>query len=211
MLAWILNLGFAASPPGLVTVPDVTGETQAQATTDITALGLTVSVSTAYSSIVAAGLVISQVPAGGSQVGPGSNVAIVVSLGPQPANAVVDAGRSRRRRLFVQIDGKDFEVESAQHAQALLDQAKALARQVALQQAEARLTVHLATNPRVRPKIERPRIVTHNPELHLIVAQTRRTISNVYKAAYRDAEIALRLAAQMRDDESDDEDLMMLL
>lgn len=85
MLLWVLNLGFAASPPGLITVPDVTGETQAQATTDIQAQGLTVSVSTAYSSTVAAGLVISQAPTGGSQVSAGSDVAIVVSLGPQPA------------------------------------------------------------------------------------------------------------------------------
>lgn len=87
MLGWALNLGFAASPPGLVTVPDVVGETQAQATTDITALGLTASVTSAYSSTVAAGLVVSQVPTGGSQVAPGSDVAIVVSLGPQPVQA----------------------------------------------------------------------------------------------------------------------------
>lgn len=102
-------------------------------------------------------------------------------------------------------------MESIEHAQALLDQAKALARQVATRKAEERLTVHLATNPRVRPKIERPRIATNNPELHFIVAQTRQVISNVYKAAYRDAEIRLRLAARLEDDDSDDEDLLMLL
>jgi hypothetical protein len=130
---------------------------------------------------------------------------------PEPiATTIIGAGR-RRRRMYVEIDGQEFDVESIQHAQALLDQAKALARQVALQKAEERLTVHLATNPRIRPKIERPQIVTHSPELHVIVAQTREVISNVYKAAYRDAEIRLRLAQQLADDDSDDEDLMLLL
>lgn len=97
MLAWILNLGFAASPPGLVTVPDVTGETQAQATTDITALGLTVSVSSAYSDTVAAGIVISQIPVGGTSVDPASNVAITVSLGPQPITQDTHDGFPKRK------------------------------------------------------------------------------------------------------------------
>lgn len=122
MLAWLLNVGFAASPAGappLVTVPNVVGETQAQATTDITALGLTVSVSTAYSSTVAAGLVISQIPAGGSQVAPGSDVAVVVSLGDQPVPASFSGGflyeyersqsiRARKRR---ELEEREAEAE----------------------------------------------------------------------------------------------------
>lgn len=72
----------------LTSVPNVVGETQAQGTTDITSVGLTVSVVTAYSSTVAAGLIISQNPAGGSQVSPGSDVQITVSLGDQPAPPV---------------------------------------------------------------------------------------------------------------------------
>jgi hypothetical protein len=67
-----------------VTVPNVVGETQAQATTDIQAVGLTVGVTSAYSA-VAIGLVISQNPIGGAQVAPGSNVDIVISLGSAPA------------------------------------------------------------------------------------------------------------------------------
>ena len=81
-LTFGLQLGAA------VTVPNVVGETQAQATTDIQALGLTVGVTSVYSGTVALGLVISQNPIGGSQVAPSSNVDIVVSLGPQP-----DAGQ----------------------------------------------------------------------------------------------------------------------
>jgi hypothetical protein len=78
-------LTFGLQQGAATIVPDVVGETQAQATIDIEALGLTVSVSTAYSSSVAAGLVISQNPTGGSSVAPGSDVAIVVSLGEAPA------------------------------------------------------------------------------------------------------------------------------
>jgi len=77
-----LTFGLQQGPS--TTVPNVVGETQAQATTDITGIGLTVSVSTAYSSTVSAGIVISQVPAGGSSVAPGSDVAITVSLGAAP-------------------------------------------------------------------------------------------------------------------------------
>ena len=113
--------------------------------------------------------------------------------------------------MFVQIDGKDFEVESAQHAQALLDQAKALARRIAPDIAEQRLRVHLRTRPQQRPKVEKPIIVTSSPALHEVVNTARQAIFAIYKEAFRDAEIRLRMEAKLRDDEADDEDLMMLL
>lgn len=78
------NLGFAWGSVAQVSVPNVVGETQAQATSDISGAGLSASVSTAYSNAVAAGLVISQSPAAGTLVAPGSTVSIVVSLGDQP-------------------------------------------------------------------------------------------------------------------------------
>jgi hypothetical protein len=127
---------------------------------------------------------------------------------PPPTVTIVAAGR-RRRRMYVEIDGQNFEVESAEHAQALLDQAKALARQVAPQKAEERLTVHLSVNPRQRPKVDRPHIVTHSPELHEIVRKARQVITDTYKAAYRDAEISLRLKGET--DEDDDDDFLMLM
>ena len=70
---------------GLVTVPTVVGLTQAGATSAITGAGLVVgTVTTAASATVAAGLVISQSPVGGTQVAPGTAVALVVSTGPPP-------------------------------------------------------------------------------------------------------------------------------
>ncbi len=66
-------------------VPDVVGMTEAAATAAITAVdNLTVNVTNEYSDTVAAGLVISQNPAGGAAVAIGSAVEIVVSLGSQP-------------------------------------------------------------------------------------------------------------------------------
>jgi beta-lactam-binding protein with PASTA domain len=77
-VALVVSLG-----PALVTVPGVTGQTQAAAQAAITGAGLAVgAVSSANSATVAAGLVISQNPIGGTSVAPGSAVALVVSLGP---------------------------------------------------------------------------------------------------------------------------------
>ncbi len=68
---------------GKLVVPNVIGQTQAAATTAITAVdSLTVgTITTAYSDAIAAGLVISQNPVGGTVVNTGSSVDIVVSLG----------------------------------------------------------------------------------------------------------------------------------
>ena len=76
-----------SSGPPQVAVPNVVGLTQAAATTAITGAGLTVgTVTTASSTTVPAGSVISQSPVGGTQVNTGSAVALVVSSGlPQVA------------------------------------------------------------------------------------------------------------------------------
>lgn len=81
---WAVGFWAADEP---VTVPDVDdpGTTQAAATAAIEGVGLVVAVVTAYSSTIPAGEVISQAPAAGSSVAPGSTVTITVSLGEAPA------------------------------------------------------------------------------------------------------------------------------
>jgi hypothetical protein len=65
-----------------ITVPPVVGDTQTAATTSLTSAGLKLgTVTTASSSTVAAGLVISQTPASGTQVASGSAVNLVISSG----------------------------------------------------------------------------------------------------------------------------------
>jgi hypothetical protein len=84
-VALVVSLG----PP--VTVPNVVNLTQAAATSAITGAGLVVgTVSTATSTSVRAGSVISQNPAADVQVALGSAVALVVSSGPPPVGPTVD-------------------------------------------------------------------------------------------------------------------------
>jgi beta-lactam-binding protein with PASTA domain len=71
--------------PAPVSVPNVVGQAQATAESNITGAGLVVgTVSTNYSPTVPSGDVISQNPTGGTQVSSGSSVDIVVSLGSAP-------------------------------------------------------------------------------------------------------------------------------
>jgi hypothetical protein len=76
--AWTGTAWQVAAP---VTVPDVVGLTQADAITALEGAGFVVSVETATSSTVLAGLVISQAPVGGSDSTAGATVIIVVSSG----------------------------------------------------------------------------------------------------------------------------------
>jgi len=76
------NIGISAR------VPNVVGQTQANATTAITNAGLHVGNVTSASSTVAVGNVIRQNPVGGTMAAPASNVDLVVSSGPA---ALVDA------------------------------------------------------------------------------------------------------------------------
>ena len=75
-----LVVSSGSSGPSQVAVPNVVGLTQAAATTAITGASLTVgAVTTAFSTTVPAGSVLSQSPAAGTQVATGSAVALVVA------------------------------------------------------------------------------------------------------------------------------------
>jgi beta-lactam-binding protein with PASTA domain len=87
---------------GQPVVPDVVGQTQAAATAAITSVdSLTVSASTQYSNTIAAGLVISQNPVGGTAVNTGSNVAIVVSLGQPVVPNVIGYQQSAAQTTII--------------------------------------------------------------------------------------------------------------
>jgi len=81
----VVNLVVSTGPCGgqQVTVPNVVGQAQADATTALTNAGLTVgTVIQQCSDTVATGNVISQDPAAGVEVSPGTSVNLVVSTGP---------------------------------------------------------------------------------------------------------------------------------
>jgi beta-lactam-binding protein with PASTA domain len=79
-----------AAPPTGVVVPDVVGQTEADANTAITDLGLVAAKTEAADDTVPAGSVVSQDPAAGAEVADGSTVNIVISTGPDaPATVPV--------------------------------------------------------------------------------------------------------------------------
>ena len=121
------------------------------------------------------------------------------------------AGRKRRRKLEVEIDGQVFEVESLDHAQALLDRAKAIALSKAAEIVEPIVEKRMASMPpKGRPiRVPAPQISTHSDELVSMVVRFRHEIAKIYRQAALDAEIRLRLQLQEIDD--DDETILLLL
>jgi serine/threonine-protein kinase len=77
-----------------VTVPDVTGESQGAATSNLKSAGFTVTSTTQTSTTITPGTVISQNPAGGSSAPPGSNVSIVIAQTPPKVNVPNVVGKN---------------------------------------------------------------------------------------------------------------------
>jgi eukaryotic-like serine/threonine-protein kinase len=73
------------SSGGKVTVPSVVGQSEAVALTRLRAADLNPAASTTASDTVASGLVVSQTPSGGSEVGKATRVSVLVSAGPGTA------------------------------------------------------------------------------------------------------------------------------
>jgi beta-lactam-binding protein with PASTA domain len=90
-----LELTLNCPSAALVEVPDVVGQTQANAEAALSAVGLTANISTTSSNTVAAGVVISQNPQTGASLARGSSVDVVVSSGPVIVTVPVVAGLSQ--------------------------------------------------------------------------------------------------------------------
>jgi len=207
LLPLLLNID-AAAPTG--TVPNVVGETQAQATTDIGAAGFTTSVATAYSSSVAAGLVISQSPTGGSTAVLGSAVTITVSLGAASSGA----GRPRRprtRRYTIRIEGQIFEADSEEEVASILEQAKALAEKAARNKADEiveRALPKAVALGKVKPIAIKAPTISVPDDLAALADSTREAIAKTYASESANAELRLLLALRAAEDE--DEEFLLL-
>lgn len=130
---------------------------------------------------------------------------------PAPAEpSVTPAGRKTRKRLYVEIDGQPFEVRDAQHAQALLDRA----REIAKAHAE-RLTREMVSRETFRKvgkkpvTLATPKITSSNPELRDVIQRARKAINEVYRSTALDTELALLLARRLA--EEDEEEALLLL
>lgn len=192
---WAAGLWATDAP---VIVPDVDdpGTSQAAAIAAIEAEGLVAAVNTAYSSTVPVGEVISQSPAAGSSVAPGSTVTITVSLGPQSSGA--GRSKTRKHRYVVEIDGQIFHAEDTQHAMAILDHAAELAHKAAAKQADA-IASKIKKARRIGLAI--PKVTTTAP---IDLAPYRERIRTAYKNAAIEAEMRMHLAwlAQREDEEA---------
>lgn len=71
-----------SSGKGGVDVPDVTGKTEEDASAQLRGAGFKVSVDTDYDDDVEEGYVISQTPKGGEKVTEGTNIQLIISMGP---------------------------------------------------------------------------------------------------------------------------------
>jgi hypothetical protein len=207
MLALLIpGLGMGAgTAPVLVEVPDVVGETQAAGTTTLEGEGFVVSVSTAFSASVAAGLIISQDPEGGEFAASGSTVAIVVSLGPQSEGG--SAKQKHRKRYFFEIDGRYFEVDSQAEAEQKLAQALALAQEVIAPQAVERSAKRIRRG-KTAASPPAPTIVS-SPEIASVVDEYRERIEAVYRQIAVDAELRELMRLKLQDD--DDEEAIFVL
>ena len=89
-------VALAGCPFNSKNVPDVVGKAQAAASSAIVGAGFVVgTITQEFSATVASGTVISQTPAAGATVSPGSAVDLVLSKGPQPAMVPSLAGQTQ--------------------------------------------------------------------------------------------------------------------
>jgi serine/threonine-protein kinase len=112
---------FVSSGPALVRVPDVTGESQDSAKSQLTGAGLQVQTTTQTTSTVTAGNVISQSPRGGTSVAPGSTVTLLIATAPATAT-VPDVVGQKAAAASGQLAGAGFTVSQQKQTVSKKDQ-----------------------------------------------------------------------------------------
>lgn len=123
------------------------------------------------------------------------------------------AGRAKKRRYEVEIDGQIFPVDSPAHARALLEQARELALRQAPEVAETIVAQRLHSKaPQGKPiRVPVPQISTPDDELANIVIQARHAIARIYREQALAAEIRLRIQLQSKQQDDDDDEFLLLL
>lgn len=196
-------------PP--VAIPDVTGLSQAAATTALEAEGFVVSVVSANSNLQPIGFVYAYAPVGTAS--PGSTITIYVSLG----EATVVGGKPkkpRKRRYQLEVDGEVIEVNSIQEAQTILDGIREKAEETAsvavskstkAKKKEVRDVIRDA-----RKTLQVPEIIA-SPDLRDYASQMIGQIRAQYESALKSIEIGVLLSRRDAEIEQDDEEILMLL
>jgi beta-lactam-binding protein with PASTA domain len=117
-----LSVSKGPEPAANVTVPDLSGMTRADAEAALDTAGLGVRIVQMNSDTVPEGSVVTQAPASGASVAPGTVVAVVVSLGPPPMGTdyieVPDVTGMTRDMATTTLETAGFDVEELETANA---------------------------------------------------------------------------------------------
>ena len=136
-----------------------------------------------------------------------------------PASGQKPAGRSKKRRLEVEIDGEVFDVSSPEQARAVIDQAKAKAEEIAATAVRHAVAATAGRTAKARPQrkvladARRFLLVPSfdvSEEIEPYALKVRTDIEAMYQSTLRTIEIATLLAKHQRQEE-DDEDVLLLL
>jgi hypothetical protein len=129
---------------------------------------------------------------------------------PTPVDATpTPAGASpKRQRYYVEIDGHDFPVASAQEAVELLQRARALAERQAEVKAKS-VEKRLRKRPEVPAVALKPPVISVPAELREASAPLLADIERLYARASVEMELRLLLEKQ-RQAEDDDEEVLLL-
>ncbi len=142
------------------------------------------------------------------------NLGFGASAGIAPPPPVISqptpAGRAKRRRYYVEIDGVQFDVDDTEQARAILERAKTLAREAAEQSAVAIEKAHRYTTDTIAPvKLSAPKIKA-SPELRLPLKSVRRSMNRIYREKSVVLELRMWLELERRLQEDEDEAMLLL-
>lgn len=130
---------------------------------------------------------------------------------PEPEPSQRPAGRKRRRRYIVSIDGRDFEVDSAAEALNLLERAKAIAQKAAAEAAKQVLRRKVRSGRKPTVQLRKPEIRTDAPVADAQLMELRQEIAAIYDRAAVDAEIGYLFLKLLREEQDEEDALIVLL
>jgi hypothetical protein len=127
-------------------------------------------------------------------------------VGQTPAG---HAGKRRRRRYTIEIDGNEFEVDSYEQAVALLERARKAAQPLA-QSTAKRIEKRIRRKGQSTLPLDTPQISTPDSALTELVAQYREKIRDVYVQAAQSAELRALLRRKFEDEDEEDAEILLL-
>jgi hypothetical protein len=143
------------------------------------------------------------------------NLGFAASAADAPPAPVVDAtptpaGKPRKHRYFVEIDGQQFLVDSAEAARQLLQQARAIAESQSEKKAK-KAERYLKKRASI-PKVELPEpVIRVSAEIAPDLVPVIDDIKRLYRQAAELAELRLLMLKQRQAEDDDEDDVLLLI